>query len=114
MIEWGRVPWSLWLYVVSSVAFSGWFVFQVSGPVTARVLFSAIILTWAFYLLKGLRWLWIATVVVVALSFISGLITGPRTWYGIAGGVISLGLLLAPATRRYFASEPPTLAPSEG
>lgn len=106
MIEWGRVPWSLWLYVLPSVALSGWFVFQVSGPITAQVLFSAIVLTWAFFLLRGVCWLWIATVAVGVLSFISGLIIGPQTWYGIAGGAISIGLLLVPPTRRYFTSEP--------
>jgi hypothetical protein len=100
------VPWSLWLYILWTVGFAGWFVFQVSGPVAAQVLFSAVILVWAFFMLNGVRWLWIATVVVSVLSLMSGLITGPRTWYGIAGGVIGIGLLLLPVTRRYFESEP--------
>jgi hypothetical protein len=100
------VPWSLGLYLLLAVGFAGWFVFQVSGPIAAQVLFSAIVLAWAFFMLKGVRWLWIATVAVSVLSFIGGLITGPRIWHGIVEGAIGIGLLLLPATRRYFASEP--------
>jgi hypothetical protein len=79
-----------------------------SGPIAAQVLFSAIVFAWVFFMLKGVRWLWIATVAVSVLSFISSLITDPQTWYGIVGGAISISLLLLPATRRYFASEPVT------
>lgn len=106
MIDLGRVPWSLGLYILWTVGLSGWLVFHVSGPIAAQVLFSAIVLAWAFFMLKGVRWLWIATVAVSVLSFISDLITDPQTWYGIVGGTISIGLLLLPGTRRYFASEP--------
>jgi hypothetical protein len=109
----GKVPWSLWLYVLASVALSAWFVTQVSGPLAALVLFGVIMLAWAVALLSGVRWLWIATVAVGALGLISNLATGPRTWHGIAGGVISLGLLLLPATRRYFANEPLAAKDSE-
>jgi hypothetical protein len=106
VIDWRRVPWSLWLYVLWTVGLAGWLVFHVSGPMAAQVLFSAIVLAWAFFMLKGVRWLWIATVAVGILGFISALITGPRTWYGIVGGAIGIGLLLLPVTRLYFASEP--------
>jgi membrane protein insertase Oxa1/YidC/SpoIIIJ len=64
-------------------------------------------------MLQAVRWLWIATVAVSLLSFISSLVTDPQSWYGIAGGVISISLLLLPVTRRYFANEaasPPALA----
>lgn len=106
VIEWRKVPWSLWLYVLGSFAAPAWLVTHVSGPPAALVLFSAIVLAWGLALLKGVRWLWIATVAIGALSLISNLLTGPRTWYGIAGGVIGLGLLLLTPTRRYFASRP--------
>jgi hypothetical protein len=105
VIAWRRVPWSLGLYILWTVGLSGWLVFHVSGPIAARVLFSAIVLTWAFFMLNGVRWLWIATVAVSVLSFVVSLITDPQTWYSIVGGAISIGLLLLPATRRYFARE---------
>jgi hypothetical protein len=111
MIEWRKVPWPLWLYVLQFLALSVWLVTHVSGPVAARLLFGALVLAWALGLLKGVRWLWIATVVVGTLGLISNLITGPRTWYGIASGFVSLGLLLLPPTRCYFATQP--LGPEE-
>lgn len=114
MIEWGRVPWSLWLFVLSSVALSAWFVTQVTGPPAALALFGALMLAWAGALLAGVRWLWIATVAVGALGLVSRLATGPRTWYGIAGEVIGLSLLLLPSTRRYFASQPPAAEDPKG
>jgi hypothetical protein len=103
--EWRRVPWPLGLYILWTFGLSGWLVFHVSGPIAAQMLFSALVLMWAFFMLKGVRWLWIATVAVSALSFVSGLITDSQTWYGIVGGAISVSLLLLPATRRYFAVE---------
>ncbi len=114
MIEWGKVPWSLWLFVLASVALSAWFVIRVSGPPVALILFAAIVLAWAVALLSGVRWLWIATVAVAALGFISGLVIGPLTWYGIAGEVIGLCLLLLLPTRRYFANQPPAAAGAGG
>jgi hypothetical protein len=114
VIEWGKVPWSLWLFVLASVALSAWFVAQLSGPPLALVLFAVIVLAWAIALLSGVRWLWIATVAVGTLGLISRLATGPRTWYGIAGEVIGLGLLLLLPTRRYFANQPPAAEDAEG
>src|SRR4051812_10077692 len=105
-IKWRKIPSPLWLYVLATVALSAMLVTEVSGPPVALVLFGAIVLAWAVGLLSGVRWLWIATIVVDGLGLTSNLATGPRTWHGTAGGVISLGLLLLPATRRYFANEP--------
>jgi hypothetical protein len=114
VIEWRKVPWSLWLYVLGSFVAPVWLLTQVSGPPAALVLFGAIVLGWALALLAGVRWLWIATVAIGALSLISNLLTGPRTWYGIAGGVIGLGLLLLSPTRRYFADQPPAIRDPKG
>jgi hypothetical protein len=114
MIEWRRVPWSIWTFVLASIGLSAWFVTRVSRPALALLLFVAIVLAWAVALLSGMRWLWIATVVVGTVGLIDRLATGPRTWYGIAGEVIGLGLLLLPSTRRYFADQRPAAEDSEG
>jgi hypothetical protein len=106
VIEWRKVPWSLWLYVLGSFVAPVWLLTQVSGPPAALVLFSVIVLGWALALLTGVRWLWIATVAIAALSLVGNLLTGPRTWYGVGGGGVGLGLLLLTPTRRYFASRP--------
>jgi hypothetical protein len=114
VIEWGKVPWSLWIFVLASVGLLAWFVTQVSGPSAALVLFVAVVLAWAAALLSGVRWLWIATVAVGALGLLSRLATGFRTWYGIAGEVIGLGLLLLPSARSYFANQPPAAEDPKG
>ena len=61
---------------------------------------------WLFFLLKGVRWVWIATLAVAVLGFVPDLIAGSLTWRGVMGGASSIGLLLLPGTRRYFAREP--------
>jgi hypothetical protein len=61
---------------------------------------------WLFFLLKGVRWVWIATLVVTVLGFAPEMIAGSVTWQEVMSGVISIGLLLLPVTRRYFASDP--------
>jgi hypothetical protein len=108
VIEWRRVPWTLWalaaLWLVGVILIE----VEIHGQVPSKVLFPFVMFAWLFFLLKGVRWLWIATVVIVVLGFINSLATGPRTWYGIAAGLIGLGLLLLPATRCFFASEPVT------
>jgi hypothetical protein len=106
VIEWRRVPWTLWAYAALTVAGVTLIELQVHAPVPPRVLYPFLMLAYLFFLLKGVRWLWIATLVLVVLGFVDSLVTGPRTWYGIGLGVISIGLLLLPVTRRYFASEP--------
>ena len=70
------------------------------------MLYPFAMLTWLFFLLKGVRWVWIATLTVTMLGFVPGLIAGSLTWQGVAGGATSIGLLLLPVTRRYFASKP--------
>ena len=106
MIEWGKVPWSLWAFAAITLAGVIFIEVQVHGQVPPRVLYPFVMFAYLFFLLKGVRWLWIGTVALIVLSFMSSLATGPRTWSGIGGGLITLSLLLLPVTRRYFAREP--------
>ena len=55
MIEWGKVPWTLWVLASLSVAELILFVAQIHGPVLPRVFYPVFILAWLFFLLKGLR-----------------------------------------------------------
>jgi len=75
------------------------------GPIPAKVLFVALMLTWQFFLLKGVRWVWIATVGIDVLGLVPYLISGSLEWRGVALSVISPLLLLLPVTRRYFSSQ---------
>jgi hypothetical protein len=102
MIEWRQVPWPLWLY--SAVVLLGAVLIEggAHGPIAAKALYPAVVLTWLYFLLKGVRWVWIFTVGINALGLIPYLISGSLDWQGIAFGMVNLLLLLLPVTRRYF------------
>lgn len=104
MIEWGKVPWPLWLYVAISIGQSVVLVFTASTHLALVVFSIALIAVWNFFLLKAVRWLWIGTVALGALGLAVNLATGGGTWHGDLIGAIDLGLLLLPATRRFFAA----------
>ena len=74
----------------------------VSVPLRPLVFFVVVTFAWNFFLLRALRWLWIVTLVVLLLAAATDLVTGGGTWYGHLIGLISVGLLLLPATRRFF------------
>lgn len=109
--RWRQVPWSLWAYVILTTGGMVVVVAIASAPVAPSVFFVGFILAWNCLLLRGLRWLWIGTTVLSACFFGIDLLTGTGTWYGDVLGLIELGLLLAPPTRRFFgtANPPPVL-----
>lgn len=72
------------------------------GPVEAKVLFPALGLVYLYFLLKGVRWLWIATIAVEALGLIPEVVSGSLNWLGGLLSLATLLLLLLPVTRRYF------------
>jgi UPF0716 family protein affecting phage T7 exclusion len=105
-IEWGKVPWTLWVYAASTVAGMILLEVETHGKVTVKVLFPFLTFAYLFFLFKGVRWLWIATLVVLILGLVVDLIVGPVMWRGILTDVIGPVLLLLPVTRRYFAGKP--------
>jgi hypothetical protein len=102
MIEWGRVPWSLWIY--SAVVLTGTILVEVTAhaPVSAKALFVAVMLAWLYVLLRGVRWAWFVTVGIYLLSLMLNLISGSLHWRGIAVSLVGLILFLLPLTRLYF------------
>jgi hypothetical protein len=104
------VPWTLWAFAALTVAGVILLEVQIHGPVPPRVLYPFFMLAWLFFLLKGLRWVWIVTLGVSVLGLVTNLISGSFTWHGVALGVISIGLLLMPSTRRYCTRVAPTVA----
>ena len=104
MIEWRRVPWPLWIYS-ASVLFSATLIeVEAHGPIPAKVLFVAVMLTWLYFLLKGVRWVWMVTIGIYVLGLVPDLISRSLTWQGVALSLIGLMLLLLPVTRRHFSS----------
>lgn len=107
MIEWGRVPWTLWAFVISTgvgvlltLAIAAG-----STPVGPLIFLAVVMLAWDFFLLRRIRWLWIGTVVLLALTLAIELATATGTWWADLLGFGQVGLLVLPATRRFFASE---------
>jgi hypothetical protein len=104
VIEWKRVPWSLWAYSVALLLAAISIEVKVHGPVPAKVLFVAIMLAWLYFLLRGVRWVWMVTIGIYVLGLVLDLISGSLTWQGVALSLIGITLLLLPVTQRYFSS----------
>ncbi|MGN6258220.1 MAG: hypothetical protein ACTHN3_10805 [Solirubrobacterales bacterium] len=107
MIDWRRVPWSLWTYVLLTTAEILITVLTVSAPAAPLIFTVVLTLAWNFFLLRALRWLWIGTIALIVVVGAINVFTGSGTWYGTAIGLIELCLLLLPATRRFFDSATP-------
>ena len=110
MVNWGKAPRSLRVYVVIALVSSVITAIFVSAPVGPRVLLVPTAAVFCFFLLKGVPWLWIITIVFVPLGFAMSIIEGNVRWYGVAIGVVDLVLLLLPDTRRFFRREAPAEA----
>ncbi|MGH2940063.1 MAG: hypothetical protein ACRDPE_18280 [Solirubrobacterales bacterium] len=107
MIDWKRVPWSLWLFCATLL--TGWVMIEVDthGTVVGKVLFAALMLAWIYYLLKAVEWLWILTVALSVLALVPFALIAPFDWLGAVQSLFGLALLLLPMTRRYFADGTP-------
>lgn len=104
MIDWKQVPWPLWIYSVAMLLAAILLEVKVHGPALARVLFAVIMLVWLYFLLKGVRWVWIVTIGIYVLGVVPDLISGSLTWQSVVLSLFGLMLLLLPVTRRYFSS----------
>jgi hypothetical protein len=101
--EWGKAPWTLRAYVVIALASAVIVAIVVSStPVAPRLFLVALTAVTCFFLLRGVRWLWLLVLAFIPIGFALGLIEGNTRWYGIALGIVDLVLLLHPATRQFF------------
>ncbi len=103
VIDWQRVPWPLWAYCAVTLLGVGSVMMKVSGPFLAVALLPIIMMAWLYFLLRGIRWLWLATLGIYGLTIPQALF-GSVTWEGYATTVIAVVLLLLPVTRRYYMS----------
>jgi hypothetical protein len=102
MTSWRRVPWSLWIFAGLTLFDATLIEVEALGPIAAKVLFPVVVLVYLYFLLRGVRWLWIATIAVGILVLIVELISGSIEWQGVIWSLIDFMLLLLPVTRRYF------------
>jgi hypothetical protein len=103
MIAWRGVPWTLWAFAGLTVAGLIVVLARVSGdaPVAALIIYVALTCGWLYFLLRGVRWVWMVTVGFGLVGLMFDLITGSGTWLGFSSGLVGLLLMLLPATRRY-------------
>jgi hypothetical protein len=113
MINWKRVPWSLWLYCATLV--EGWVRIEVGthGRMPGKVLFAALMFAWIYGLLKAVGWVWTLTVVISVLAIVPYAVIAPFDWLGVVLSLVALALLLLPVTRRYFADDTATAGAEE-
>jgi hypothetical protein len=106
VIEWGRVPWPLWVYVAVGLAAVVGNAIQKSTRASLAIPAILFLLMWDIGLLRGIRWVWMLVIGVNVLFLAVNLIFGPRAWYDIVIYVVFPLLLLHPLTRKFFAREP--------
>jgi hypothetical protein len=105
VVEWRKAPWTLRAYVVITVASVVVVTVVVlsSTPVTPRIFFVAFEVVVCIFLLRRVRWLWLFVIAFTLLGFALGMVEDNLTWHGIAEGIVTLVLLLHPATQEFFA-----------
>ena len=103
MIEWGKVPWTLWAHVFLGLA-ALVFTFALRSGSKPGVFAAsfAFFVVWDFFLLKRNRWLWILTAAFAVFGEIQFLALGPHN-FELAVGLFEIVILLHPLTREFFA-----------
>jgi hypothetical protein len=108
VIDREAVSWTLWAYVGCTVMNLGFFMARslssksVHHPVGIIVTSVAVVIFWDYFLLRGVRWLWIATIVVLAGGLLLDIATETILWWALVITVTQIVLLLLPTTRRFF------------
>ena len=104
-IDWERVPWTLWAYAAISIANLVALLARLHNYRPA--IYAAIFLiAWDYFLLRGVRWLWIVTAAFLALALAFDLATARGSWWGDGIAIVDLILLLLPPTRRFYDDRP--------
>jgi hypothetical protein len=109
VVNWEKAPWSLRIYVLITLVGAVATAIFVSSPVVPRLFLVFVVAVFCFFLLRGVRWLWIITVAFVPLDLAIDIIGGNVRWYGVASGIVSLVLLLYRDTRHFFRREVPAV-----
>jgi uncharacterized membrane protein len=109
MLEWRRIPWPLWVYCAGYVPALVAVEMTVHGRLFAKAMAPVLVLVGLYFLLRGVRWLWIAAL-CLNLAIVIDIFSGTVSWWGAVSTAIGVTLLLLPVTRRFFS---PRSAPVE-
>jgi hypothetical protein len=99
-LDWKAVPWTLWVYIATMLVGASFVVATAHGPALVKAGMVAFTLTWAYFLLGGVRWLWLFTLSACVLGLVLELVAGPIHWPGLALNAIGVVVLSLPVTRR--------------
>jgi hypothetical protein len=106
VVDWKRVPRTLWLL---AVFFVGQAVSLVARTAMSAELLVFLVLFqagWLYLLFSRRRWAWIATVALFVITLVVDLATGDSlAWYAWLISLAQLLLLVLPETRRFFARQ---------
>lgn len=102
MIDWRRIPWPLWILFALTMWGLTSLEVSASGPIAVKVLVPIVTVAWLYFLLRGVRWVWIVTIGIYALSLVQYSLFGSPEWTAAATALVGLLLLLLPVTRRFF------------
>jgi hypothetical protein len=102
MSRWLLVPWPVRVLCVLMIASALVVVVATHGPVVPRVLFLGIFLGWVVLLLRGIRWIWVVTMVLFALGLLAQVLSGNVKWIGIILIIVDFILLIHPLTRQFY------------
>jgi hypothetical protein len=104
-LDWKRIPWTLWVYAGATLVNSIVSMFIVDESTLVLALLVLFTLTWSYFLLRGVRWLWMFTLAAYVLGMVIEVVSESIHWRGFALGVIGLAVLSLPVTRRFFAAD---------
>lgn len=104
-MAWRQVPWPLWVFAAAQLLVVARVEAMVHGPILAMILYPVLVLGWLYFLLRGVRWIWLVTLGVVVLGLAFELVSGSLRWWATTIGVAEALLLLLPFTRRYFSKD---------
>jgi hypothetical protein len=111
VIDWEAIPWSLWAYVGCAVVNVGILVARSLSSTSvhhpARIVISSVVVGVLvnYFLLRGVWWLWVATVIFLAGGLLLDVALGTILWWALVLAVVQIALLLSPTTRRFFGRE---------
>ncbi|HEY0318503.1 MAG TPA: hypothetical protein VGC49_09450 [Solirubrobacterales bacterium] len=110
---WSESPVALRAYAVLTILWPVVAAVAGTGNLYVHLAFVSVSLVVAYFLLRGVRWLWWFSLAGCVLGLLS-LATGELGWLLGVGYVVALALLLLPETRRHFFGREQTAAAPTG
>jgi hypothetical protein len=90
--------WAFEVVLIANIAFVD---MSVAASAILLTVSSVLFLVAGYFLLRGVRWLWILMIALFIVT-IPSIISGSQRWEGVVLTLVGLALLLLPVTRRFY------------